>query len=1037
MSVVAAILVAAMVMTLGFVLDQQNQAFYLREMHIRTDNDAALIHARMMGQINTDFALVRNLSNTISAAGEIRPELDTQIERLLLQNPHLSSIAFAPGFIVEKVFPAGEGRSRIGQDVRGAQLLRPSDARNSDRFAAKFYGPVSTASGAGGFVILYPVVSSEQGSHKLWGAIEAVIDENKFYEATGLSPVRNSENQERYPHLDRLSLAVRDLSLPAANNTPFFGDAAVLDKEPVRRKIGFPGGTWELAAVPSVGWDAPPPNQTFLRVAIFLAGGIIIFPVFMSSLLIFERSQNVKTLERRETQLSELSQRLDLALETSQIGIWEMGSDGAQLFWDDRAAQLHGHLPSDHGYKLADWIAVVHPDDRPAAEAHFFNCSIVGNTASVQYRVIFDNGFERYLRSVGSHYRGASGTQTIGIVWDVTGDVLMNDDLRHAKETSDLKNAELELALMELSSREQLLEELSRKLSLALDSYRCGIWEVDLATDTEIWDDRMHQLYGLPYSTEPMTSERWHSLIHPEDRAAAKASETEFTNHDMSEPLVVRAIHPDGSLHYIRSIGKLHTGKDGSRRIIGIAFDITTDALLTEELKSAKAEADMRNIELQFAKSCIEHNSLHDPLTMLGNRRKLDVELDMLSRLSAEQPQKLSLLHIDLDRFKQINDTLGHAAGDAMLAHAAKILEANIRQNDLVARIGGDEFVIVVRDSCDPEKMAALAGRILEEMRQPVTFDGVSCRCGVSIGIAHGDGMNIDTRQLLVNADIALYRAKATGRNCYEFFTQNLQAEIITTKRIADEILAGLENDEFTAWYQPQFCAKTMELTGVEALVRWNHPTKGVLTPDRFLKIADELNVVPMLDRIVLEKALQDKMRWASRGIVVPKVSVNVSSRRLNDEALFETLTALAIVPGEISFELIESIFLDESDTIVSHNLERIKSLGIDIEIDDFGTGHTSIVSLLKLRPKRLKIDRQLVQPILESQQERALVRSIIEIAHSLGVDTVAEGVESFEHATMLRQLGCDLLQGYAFSKPRSFEDFCTMVQAAEWRKVS
>ncbi|OJT96398.1 MAG: hypothetical protein BGN83_21945 [Rhizobium sp. 63-7] len=322
-------------------------------------------------------------------------------------------------------------------------------------------------------------------------------------------------------------------------------------------------------------------------------------------------------------------------------------------------------------------------------------------------------------------------------------------------------------------------------------------------------------------------------------------------------------------------------------------------------------------------------------------------------------------------------------------------------------------------------------------MRQPVIFEGASCRCGVSIGIAQADGMDIDTRQLLVNADIALYRAKATGRNCYEFFTQNLQAEVITTKRIADEILAGLENDEFTAWYQPQFCARTMELTGVEALVRWNHPTQGVLTPDRFLKIADELNVVQMFDRIVLEKALQDKMRWAARGIVVPKVSVNVSSRRLNDETLFETLTTLAIVPGEISFELIESIFLDESDTVVSHNLERIKSLGIDIEIDDFGTGHTSIVSLLKLRPKRLKIDRQLVQPILESQQERALVRSIIEIAHSLDVDTVAEGVETFEHAAMLRELGCDLLQGYAFSKPRSFEDFCTMVQAAEWRKVS
>jgi EAL domain-containing protein (putative c-di-GMP-specific phosphodiesterase class I) len=197
-----------------------------------------------------------------------------------------------------------------------------------------------------------------------------------------------------------------------------------------------------------------------------------------------------------------------------------------------------------------------------------------------------------------------------------------------------------------------------------------------------------------------------------------------------------------------------------------------------------------------------------------------------------------------------------------------------------------------------------------------------------------------------------------------------------------------------------------------------------VLTPDKFLHIAEELDVVATIDRIVLDRSLIDAMRWAALGIDVPKISVNVSAKRLSDDLLLNSLQDLSFKPGQLSFELVESIFLDESDDIVTANIEGIKKLGIDIEIDDFGTGHTSIVSLLKIKPKRLKIDRQLVAPILNSRNEQALIRSIIEIGRSLGIETVAEGVETMAHAEMLGLLGCDLLQGYAFAKPLSFDKF-------------
>ncbi|WP_425350803.1 putative bifunctional diguanylate cyclase/phosphodiesterase [Neorhizobium huautlense] len=612
----------------------------------------------------------------------------------------------------------------------------------------------------------------------------------------------------------------------------------------------------------------------------------------------------------------------------------------------------------------------------------------------------------------------------------------LSQRLRSAKENTDIKNAELELALDELSNREQELEELSTRFDLALASYNCGIWESDPVTQTEIWDARMCQLHSIPYTDGIIHRDQWINLLHPDDRELAKQESHHLSEGLQPPPLVARVLQPDGSSRYIRSIGKLHVTRDGARKMVGIAFDVTQDAILTQQLKAAKDEADAKNAELELAKSRIEHNSLHDPLTLLANRRKLDMELDRLSRASQTERQKFSLLHLDLDRFKQINDTLGHAAGDAMLVHASRVLSRNVRGTDIVARIGGDEFVILAVDNASAEEMAQLAQRIIVEFHQPIDFEGFSCRCGVSIGIAQANGMNVDARRTLVNADLALYRAKGLGRNRYEFFTQNLQAEIVSHKRTADEVLAGIDNDEFTSWYQPQFDAQTNELVGVEALIRWNHPHHGVLAPDKFLKIAEDLNVSATLDQIVLETAMRDKLRWIARGLKIPKVSVNVSSKRLHDERLIDRLKPLEIIPGEISFELVESIFLDESEDVVIDNLKRIKELGIDIEIDDFGTGHTSIVSLLKLKPKRLKIDRQLVMPILDSPQERALVRSIIDIARSLGVETVAEGIETMQHAALLRELGCDLLQGYAFSRPLSFNDF-TQAALTNWRKAA
>ena len=1024
-SVAATVAIAAAVVAVAVALDQRHQQQYQNELRDRTEQATAMIARRLVARIELDMAAAQRLSHlTAGASSDMATLLYDFAEQELAKSRHIVGFGLAPDFKLARMISRAQTSERQpqGLDPQLAEILHGPLSRHKSTLASL---PGKN------FLALIQSNANARDTAQPEGAVVVLIDKIKLMRQIGLTS--SAAFGTRLPNLDWLDVAVRDMR--EARGQIVFGDDTVQQRSPQTWNLSAANAIWQIQAVPKSGWEAQAPDQMEYRFSLALTGLALIIPIVMASILIGERNRNIAALKAREANLLELSQRFNLAMEASNIGIWEVTRDGQHLFWDERAAALHGLPASGLDNRLEDWLDAIYAEDRPTAEAHFFTCICAKHACSETYRLATPDGAVRHVRSAGASYRNPDGSmRTAGIVWDVTADEMVAQTLRQAKQVSDIKNAELELALDELSKREQELEELSHKLDLALASYSCGIWEFDPSTGVERWDERMCQLYGIPYTDGIVTPKQWFDCIHPEDREAARRSAAHLDGRNVQDALLVRLPQADGSLRYVRSVGQLQSDRYGNKKVVGIAFDVTEDALLTAELKAAKAESDAKNAELELAKSRIEHNALHDPLTLLANRRKLDMELDQISRESRHERQKFAILHLDLDRFKQINDTLGHAAGDAMLVHASEVLSRNVRRDDIVARIGGDEFVILARGSSGTEEMAQLASRIITELRQPIDFEGFECRCGVSIGIAVASGLNIDARRILVNGDIALYRAKAMGRNRYEFFTQNLQAEIISHKRTADEVLAGIDNHEFVTWYQPQFDAQTSRLTGVEALVRWRHPHHGILAPDRFLKIAEDLNVASTLDHIVLETVLKDKVRWAQMGLHVPKVSVNVSSRRLHDEGLLEALNRLDIRPGEISFELVESIFLDEHEDAAANNLEQIKALGIDIEIDDFGTGHTSIVSLLKLRPKRLKIDRQLVMPILHSPQERALVRSIIDIARSLGVETIAEGVETMQHAAMLRELGCDLLQGYAFARPLAFDDFSRMA-LANWAR--
>jgi diguanylate cyclase (GGDEF)-like protein/PAS domain S-box-containing protein len=724
-------------------------------------------------------------------------------------------------------------------------------------------------------------------------------------------------------------------------------------------------------------------------------------PALIVQLLdIDERKRNALELAERES-------RWNHALESAGQGVWDHDFRHGDLFYSRQWRAIRGLRPDDRiDPSLEAWILTVHPDDRPYVVAEIARQENGEAPFSVfSYRERHRDGHWIWIESRGAvveydaHGRPAriAGTDT---------------DITERKEA------------------EERLAQLSRRLELALGVSRIGVFDADLRTGEVRWDERMMEIYGL---TEPPVAGTWEGTLHPDDveKAKARVEDSILRNRDFANEF--RIVRRDGEIRHIRGRAAPYVDTTGVPRLIGANWDVTDDVRLRDELQRAKELAEARSEELEAAKARIEYTALHDHLTGLPNRRYLDAAIESAARDALADGSRLAVLHIDLDRFKEINDTLGHLAGDQMLVHAAGILNALKGPSDFVARIGGDEFVFLSAGS-GRRNLAQLAEAIVDAMRKPVTFDGHICRFGASVGIASQSGALIDPKQLLVNADLALYRAKNRGRSRHEFFTSDIQAKIIVNKHTADEILSGLEQGRFLPYYQPQFSAATLDIVGVETLARWDHPTRGILTPDTFLKIAEDLDCVAAIDRVVLERSLRDFAVWQSLDLGIGKLSANVSSKRLHDPELAASLRTLDFCPKSLSFELLESIFLDDCDRTVLENLAEMRRLGIDIEIDDFGTGHASIVSLLKLSPRRLKIDRQLVKPVSRSPAQRKLVGTIIEIGRSLNIEVVAEGVETPAHVAIMRDLGCDVLQGFALARPMPADAIPDFVRREDWR---
>jgi diguanylate cyclase (GGDEF)-like protein len=429
-----------------------------------------------------------------------------------------------------------------------------------------------------------------------------------------------------------------------------------------------------------------------------------------------------------------------------------------------------------------------------------------------------------------------------------------------------------------------------------------------------------------------------------------------------------------------------------------------------------------------------------DPLTSLPNRALLaDRFAQMIAQAKRRQSQ-LAVLFIDLDGFKAVNDTLGHAGGDVLLKEVAQRLQAAVRMGDTVARISGDEFAIVLAELSQPEDAALVAQKVIEQLGKAVEIDGTEVFVTASVGIAAFPADGEDAQTLIGAADAAMYRAKKSGRTSYQFYTAEIHRRSRARVQLGAELRRALERDEFALFYQPKFQLASGELSGTEALLRWRHPERGLVLPDEFIPILEETGLIVPVGEWAIGRACADLKAWQAAGLRPAPVSVNLSVRQLRqqnlDVSIRSVVAAAGVDPGLIELELTESHLMQDPEQ-ATRIVRALSKSGFRIAIDDFGTGYSSLAYLTRFPLSALKIDRSFVSHMPRDKTDATIVRTIIEMAHSLGLTVVAEGVETEEQARLLQVLRCEQAQGYLFAKPMPADELARIYIGKPARAVA
>jgi len=556
---------------------------------------------------------------------------------------------------------------------------------------------------------------------------------------------------------------------------------------------------------------------------------------------------------------------------------------------------------------------------------------------------------------------------------------------------------------LERKRGEDALRQSEERYALAARGANDGLWDWDLRTQRVYFSPRWKAMLGYLETEIDGHPEEWLSRVHKDDRAALQAELAAHWDRTANNECAIehRMLHKDGSYHWMLSRGVVERDDRGkATRMAGSQTDIT----------GSKA---------------------FDPLTGLPNQTLFHDKLAAcLERVAQEPGYSFAVLLLDLDRFKVVNDSLGHGAGDELLIHVAQRLRSAVRStppsqeaaHDLIARFGGDEFAILL-ENVNQDGAIRIAERIRESIHATFKLETTEVVTTASIGIVPGNSGYRTPAEVLRDADTAMYKAKSLGRSRFEVFDAEMRAQAVARLELESDLRRAVDNREFVLYYQPKVSLKTGKIMGVEALIRWRHPARGIVPPDEFIPLAEETGLIVPIGLWVLREACLAMRRWHTEFPTVPalEVSVNVSVRQFREPDLQARIAAILaetqLDPTSLQLEITESVLMDDLDSVACL-LNNLKTLGVGLKIDDFGTGYASLKCLNRLPFDVLKIDRSFVLNMSGKDGTGDTVRTILQLAEKLGMEVVAEGIERKDQLLELQSLHCDYGQGYYFSRP-------------------
>ncbi len=678
-------------------------------------------------------------------------------------------------------------------------------------------------------------------------------------------------------------------------------------------------------------------------------------------------------------------QRVRAALRAAQVGIWEVDPASLRVHWSPEMYALYGLDARQLEIDLSAWMSRIHSKDRLQTRERIEHAIERQTELECSFRICLDNGEYRSMLLKGAPRPSENDQQAlfVGTHWRIDGQ----------------------------GPSPRLEGEAGLRLELAARGAGVGVWDLNLQSNELIWDEQMFHLYGVSPADFAGAYEAWQACVHAEDLDRAHAEVQEAVQGLRNFHTEFRVVHPDGEVRHIKAIAMIQRNADGLPvRMLGTNWDVTGERVAEEKLRFL---------------------AYHDELTALPNRRLMRQCLEQQINRARERDERLAVLYLDLDHFKNVNDAYGHPFGDHVLRETAGRVRSVLRAQDTLARIGGDEFIAILHLP-DVEASVSACQKILNALTHPMELDGIQHFLNASIGVAMypDDGTDPDT--LLQHADIALFRAKESGRGIYSFFAKELSARVIEQTTLQTELHIALAQGLLEVFYQPQFAIcedlRDAPLVGLEALVRWRHPTRGLVNPDQFIPIAETIGLIERIDQFVLRSAGQKARQWRHLLPSGARIAVNKSMKSpvsldLPDDLVAELLGVEQNASAcRLTIEVTESNLMQNPELSIG-SLTRLKQQGFRIAIDDFGTGYSSLSYLKRLPIDYVKIDRSFIDELHRDSHDRAITSAIIAMARSLDLEVYAEGVETQSQLAFLAEIGCEYGQGHLYCAPLSAQE--------------